>query len=64
MIRFVEKETNEMATNYLKKSVKHNKEDKTKLVENLRTEMNQAAKDLDFERAAQLRDMMLEIQSD
>lgn len=58
------KETNEMATNYLKKSVKHNKEDKTKLVENLRTEMNQAAKDLDFERAAQLRDMMLEIQSD
>ena len=58
------KETNEIATNYLKKSVKHNKEDKTKLVENLRTEMNQAAKDLDFERAAQLRDMMLEIQSD
>ncbi|NLY62601.1 MAG: excinuclease ABC subunit UvrB [Erysipelothrix sp.] len=58
------KETNEMATNYLKKSVKHNREDKTKLVENLRTEMNQAAKDLDFERAAQLRDMMLEIQSD
>lgn len=58
------KETSEMATNYLKKSVKHNKEDKTKLVENLRTEMNQAAKDLDFERAAQLRDMMLEIQSD
>lgn len=57
-------ETNEMATNYLKKSVKNNKEEKAELIEKLRLEMNEAAKELDFERAAQLRDMMLEIKAD
>lgn len=58
------KETQEMATNYLKKTVKGKKEDKETLIANLRAEMNEAAKVLDFERAAQLRDMMLEIDSD
>lgn len=58
------KETQEMATNYLKKSVKHSKEERELLVASLKEQMNQAAKDLDFERAAELRDMMLEIKSE
>ena len=58
------KETQEMATTYLKKTVKNNKEDKAKLIEQLKLEMNEAAKALDFERAAELRDMMLEIDSE
>ncbi len=58
------KETQEMAVNYMKKSVKDSKVDRAKLIENLKNEMNEAAKALDFERAAELRDMMLEIKSE
>ncbi len=57
------KETKEMATKFMQKKVKGNKKERELLVANLRDEMKEAARVLDFERAAELRDMMLEIQA-
>lgn len=57
------KETKEMATKFMKKKVKGNKLERELLVTNLKEEMKEAAKALDFERAAELRDMMLEIKA-
>ena len=57
------KETKEMATKYMEKKVKGNKLERELLVTNLKEEMQEAAKVLDFERAAELRDMMLEIKA-
>ena len=57
------KETQEMATSFMKKKVKGNKLERELLVDSLKAEMKEAAKALDFERAAQLRDMMLEIKA-
>lgn len=57
------KETKEMATSFMKKQVKDNKADRELLVSNLKQEMKEAAAALDFERAAELRDMMLEIKA-
>jgi excinuclease ABC subunit B len=45
----------------LKEPSKLNKEEKELLVKNLDKEMKQAAKELDFERAAMLRDLMMEL---
>lgn len=55
------KETKEMTARYLKKKQKLNKKDTAKYIEELETEMRQAAADLDFERAAELRDMVMEL---
>lgn len=55
------KETKEMTARYLKKKQKLNKKDTVKYIEELETEMRQAAADLDFERAAELRDMVMEL---
>ena len=55
------KETQEMATAYMKKKNKLGKKDKVKLLESLEKEMKEAAKALDFERAPELRDMIIEL---
>ncbi len=58
------KETHEMAVKYMgKKMGKKSKEDINKLISGLEKEMREAARVLDFERAAQLRDMILELKS-
>lgn len=58
------KETQEMTASYLKKKNKMNKKEKEKLLASLEKEMKQAAKELDFERAAQLRDMLIELRNE
>ena len=58
------KETKEMAAKYLKKKAKLSKTDKSKLIADMEAEMKEAAKVLDFERAAQLRDMIFELKSE
>lgn len=57
-------ETKEMASKYMKKHSKVSKKDKTALIENMEKEMKEAARSLDFERAAQLRDMIFELKSE
>lgn len=57
-------ETQEMAAKYLRKHHKVSKKDKTTMIENMEKEMREAAKSLDFERAAQLRDMIFELKSE
>ncbi|MEG3039287.1 MAG: helicase-related protein, partial [Erysipelotrichaceae bacterium] len=57
------KETQSMTALYLKKKNKIDKKDKDKLCSNLEKEMKEAAKVLDFERAAQLRDILLELRN-
>ena len=39
------------------------KKDKTKMLENIEKEMKEAARVLDFERAAQLRDILIELRN-
>ena len=56
-------ETKEMAKKYLKKKT-HTQKDKEKLLASLRKEMNEAAKRMDFEKAAELRDMIFEIEAE
>ena len=58
------KETQEMAAKLLKKKSKVNKTEREKLIANLETEMHEAAKVLDFERAAELRDVILELKAE
>lgn len=58
------KETQQMSANYLKKKNKMSKKEKDKLLSSLEKEMKQAAKDLDFERAAELRDMLIELRNE
>lgn len=57
-------ETKEMAAKYMSKRSKMGKKDKARMIESLETEMREAAKTLDFERAAQLRDMIFELKSE
>lgn len=57
------KETQEMAARYLKRKTKVSKKDQQKLMENIEKEMRDAARVLDFERAAELRDMLMELKS-
>ena len=52
-----------MTAKYIHKKAAVNKKDKDKLIANLQKEMKEAAKVLDFERAAQLRDILFELQS-
>ena len=56
------KENKENISKYMKKK-NHSAKDKDKLVKDLTKEMNEAAKALNFERAAELRDIILEIQA-
>lgn len=58
------KETQKMAMDYLKKKNKTSKQDKQQLIDKLRKEMKEAARTMDFERAAQLRDMVFELESE
>lgn len=58
------KETQEMSAHYLKKKKKMGKKEKEKLLASLEKEMKQAAKELDFERAAELRDMLIELRNE
>lgn len=54
------KETKAVTQKYLKKK-KLNKKDQTKMIEELTKEMKEAAAAFEFERAAQLRDMIIEL---
>lgn len=57
------KETKEMAAKYMKRKNKMSKKDKTALIEDLRKQMKEAASVLNFERAAELRDMIAEVET-
>lgn len=58
------KETVDEATSLLQKGKKVDKKAKKKLVEDLEKEMKQAAKVLDFERAMELRDIIMELKGE
>lgn len=57
------KETKEMSKKFMMKN-KHTKAEKQKLMAQIEAEMKQAAKQLNFERAAELRDILYEIQDE
>ncbi len=57
------KETKEMAKKFMKKKV-HTKKDRDELINSLTKEMKAAAKAMEFEKAAELRDMILELKAD
>ena len=58
------KETREMAARFMKKKTKTSSKERDKLIANLEKEMREAARVLDFEKAAELRDVILEIKSE
>lgn len=58
------KETIDEATSLVQKGKKADKKAKKKLVEDLEKEMRQAAKVLDFERAMELRDIIMELKGE
>ena len=58
------KETKEMAAKYMSRKKKMSAKDHAKLVTDLEKEMREAAAALDFERAAELRDMIFELKSE
>ena len=57
------KETQEMTMNYMAKKNKVSKKSKEELLISLEKEMKEAARVLDFERAAELRDIILELKA-
>lgn len=57
-------ETKEMAAKYLSHHAKVNKKDRKTMIADLEKEMKEAARSLDFERAAELRDMLFEIKAE
>ena len=57
------KETKEMAKKFMGKN-KHSKAERLRLMDSIEKEMKQAAKELNFERAAELRDMLYEIRDE
>ena len=57
------KETKAMAKDYMSRHDKTTKKERERLIENLEREMKEAAKVLDFERAAELRDILLELKT-
>ncbi len=57
------KETQEMAMKMLQKKTKTNKDQQGQIIIDLEKEMHEAARVLDFERAAMLRDIILELKS-
>ena len=60
------KEIKEVVSNNIKveENIKLNKKDKEKLIEQIEQEMKEAAKNLDFERAMELRDILFEYKSE
>lgn len=58
------KETQEMTARYMNKKAKMAKKDRVKMLEGIEKEMREAAKVLDFERAAELRDILLELRGE
>ena len=58
------KETIDEASSFIEKGKKADKKAKKKLVEDLEKEMKQAAKVLDFERAMELRDIIMELKGE
>ena len=52
-----------MTAAYMKKKQKIGKKEKEKLLAGIEKEMREAAKVLDFERAAELRDILIELRS-
>ncbi|MBR5048545.1 MAG: UvrB/UvrC motif-containing protein, partial [Erysipelotrichaceae bacterium] len=57
------RETHEMALKYMSRKMKKSGTQQQELLARLEKEMREAARILDFERAAELRDMILEIKS-
>ena len=57
-------ETKEMTAKYLSRKTKMSKQDMSRMIADLEKEMRDAAKVLDFERAAQLRDIIFELKSE
>lgn len=55
------KETKEMTARYLQRKKKMTRKDTAAYIADLEKEMREAAKSLDFERAAELRDMIMEL---
>jgi excinuclease ABC subunit B len=53
-----------MAADYLKRKSKMSKQDKAAMIAGIEQEMKEAARILDFERAAELRDMLFELKSE
>ena len=60
----MDKENVDEAISLVKKGKKAKKKDKETLIKELEKQMKEAAKALDFERAMELRDMMLELQGE
>ncbi len=58
------KETHEMAIKYMSQKLKKENKASDELLKRLEKEMREAARILDFERAAELRDMILEIKAE
>ena len=58
------RETKEMAARYLSRRNKMSQKDHQKLISDLTKEMREAAASLDFERAAELRDMIYELKAE
>lgn len=58
------KETKERAAEYIRRKSKIGKKDKKTLLAEMEAEMKEAAKQLDFERAAELRDMIFEMKAE
>lgn len=57
------KETKKFASDYIKKK-KHSVKDKQKMIASLEKEMKDAARTLNFERAAELRDIIMELKAE
>ncbi|MCI8541181.1 MAG: excinuclease ABC subunit UvrB [Erysipelotrichaceae bacterium] len=58
------KETQEMTAKYMSKKAKMGKKDREKMMAGIEKEMREAAKVLDFERAAELRDILIELRGE
>lgn len=58
------KETQEMTAKYMSKKAKMGKKDREKMMVGIEKEMREAAKVLDFERAAELRDILIELRGE
>ena len=58
------KETREMAREYVRKKNRMSAQDREQLIRDMEAEMREAARALDFERAAELRDMIFELKSE